>query len=188
MKTDAGSLKKGDIIDYKDQFCCVIKTDHNFRGRGSAVIKVKIKNIKVGNTIEVTMRPNEMLELLDVQVIQMQYLYSDSQKLYFMDERSYNQYSIDVAATGDIYKYFKEGEIMYVLLYNDEAITIRPPQTVRLKVTVAQDAVKGDTATAAKKDVTVETGVTVKVPLFIKKDDTILINPETGEYMERVNS
>ena len=187
MNIDAVNIKKGDIISHNSQIWQVIKTEHNFRGRGSAVIRLKLKNIKTGSTVEQTSRSNEIYQALDISSIQMQYLYSDGQNLYFMDLRTYNQYQLDAKIVGTMSQYFKEGEVMYVLLYDDEPITIRPPQTVRLKVTTAQDAVKGDTATAAKKDVIIETGAVVKVPLFIKKDDIILVNPENGEYIERVN-
>jgi len=187
MNTDAVNIKKGDIISHNSQIWQVVKTEHNFRGRGSAVIRLKLKNIKTGASVEQTSRSNEIYQALDISSTQMQFLYSDEQNLYFMDPRSFNQYQLKANIIGNMVKYFKQGETMYVLLYDDEPITIRPPQTVRLKVTSAQDAVKGDTATAAKKDIIVETGTVVKVPLFIKKDDIILVNPENGEYIERVN-
>jgi elongation factor P len=84
--------------------------------------------------------------------------------------------------------FLKEGDSVYIVMHDGKPISMRPPQSVKLKVIEADDAVKGDTATAPKKTVTVETGVTVKVPLFIKKDEIIVINPETGEYVERATN
>ena len=116
----------------------------------------------------------------------MQYLYKDNENLYFMDERNYNQFSIPISVVGDVSRFFKEGEKMYVYLHDDKPLSVRPPLSVKLKVVDSENAVKGDTVTGAKKPVRVETGVTVMVPLFVKVGETITVNPETGEYTGRV--
>ena len=103
-----------------------------------------------------------------------------------MDERTYNQFTLPLNIVGDVYKYFKEGDKMYIYLHDEKPLTLRPPMSVKLKVTAADAADKGDTVSGAKKPVTVETGATVMVPLFIKVGETITINPETGEYTGRV--
>jgi len=188
MKKNASQLKKGEIIDYNNQPWQVTKTEHNFRARGSANVKIKIKNLKNSNQIEISLRPNESINILNVNSILMQFLYCDQDNCHFINPHNYQQYQISINIVGNINQFLKEGEKLYVLLYNNKALAIRPPQTVKLKVTEAQSAIKGDTATAAKKTVKVETGVSIKVPLFIKKNDIILINPQTQEYIERINS
>lgn len=185
MKTNAGNIVKGQYIRLDGNICAVVTTEHNFRGRGSATIRLKVKNLINGSTVEHTFRPSELIEVIDIDSVQLQYLYADDKVLHFMDDKTYEQYEVSKTLAGDYVSLFKQGEQMYVLLYDNHTIAIRPPLVVRLKVTIAQDAVKGDTATAARKEVTVETGATIKVPLFIKKGDTIAISTETGQYLER---
>lgn len=186
MQVDAGSLKKGEFIELNHEIFQVLKTEHNFRGRGSASLRVKLKNVKTGNSLETNFRTNDTIDHIDVDVTKVRFLYKDANALHFMDERTYEQHQISSKVVGSTANFLKEGDIIFVLMYQGETIAIRPPQSVRLKVTKAEDAIKGDTATSTKKPVTVETGITVNVPLFIKTGDTIVINPETGEYVERV--
>lgn len=164
----------------------VQKADFYSPGKGSALMKARIKNILSGKNIEYAYKSNEQVEVVDVESIEMQYLYKDSENLFYMDERTYNQYSLPISAVGDVHRFFKEGDKMYVYMHDDKPLTIRPPMSVKLKVIEAEDADKGNTVTGAKKSVTVETGVTVLVPLFVKVGETISINPETGEYTGRV--
>lgn len=149
-------------------------------------MKTKIKSLEDEKTQEKTFKSNEMVEVVDIEVIELQYLYQDGDFAYFMDERSFEQYSLSKKAIRNILNYLKEGQKLSVLLNQNEPLAVRAPQTVKLKVTKAQEAVKGDTAMTAKKMVTVETGVKVSVPLFIRQGDIISVNPQTGEYIERV--
>lgn len=186
MKIDAGSLKKGDFIEQNNELFVVDKTEHNFHGRGTATLRVKLKNVRTGNALETSFRTSNMIEQVEVDVVRVQYLYKDATSLYFMDERTFEQHTVPAAMVGNTANYLKEGDGLFILTHNDVAIAIRPPQSVQLKVTEADDAVKGDTATNAKKIVTLETGVKVGVPLFIKKGDTIVVDPDTGNYVERI--
>jgi len=186
MKTNAGNLKKGDFVYYQGEIWQVQKADFYSPGKGSALMKARIKNLITGKNIEYAFKSNEQVELVDVQSVEMQFLYKDNESLYFMDERNYNQFSLPLNIVGDVYKYFKEGDKMFVYLHDEKPLTIRPPMSVRLKVVEADSAVKGDTVTGAKKAITVETGATVLVPLFVKVGEIISINPETGEYTGRV--
>jgi len=187
MKTNAGNLKKGEFVYHNGgEIWQVQKADFYSPGKGSALMKARIKNLVSGKNIEFAYKSNEQVEVLDVTSIEMQYLYKDNENLYFMDERTYNQFTIPLNIAGDVYKYFKEGDKMFVYVHNDKPLSIRPPSSVRLKIIEAEDAVKGDTVSGAKKPVKVETGVIVMVPLFVKVGETISINPETGEYTGRV--
>jgi elongation factor P len=188
MRTNAGALKKGDFISYQGQIWQVQKADFYSPGKGSALMKSKIKNLMSGKNIDYTLKSNEQVEVLDVQTVEMQYLYKDQENIYLMNEQNYNQYYLPLEVVGEIVKYLKEGEKYYVYLYDDKPLTLRPPMSVRLKVVETEDAIKGDTVSGAKKPAKLETGVTVMVPLFIKVGDVVTVNPETGAYGERVKS
>lgn len=185
MKTSAGNLKKGDFISYQDGTWQVQKAEFYSPGKGSALMRAKIKNVSTGKNIDYAFKSNEDVETLDVQSLEMQYLYKDAELAYFMDERTYIQYDAPLSVMGDIIQYFKEGEKMYVFVQNEKILSVRPPMSVKLKIVETEDAAKGDTVTNARKPATVETGATVMVPLFCKAGDVITINPETTEYTGR---
>lgn len=186
MKTNAGNLKKGEFVLHNGEIWQVQKAEFYSPGKGSALMKTRLKNIKSDKTIDFTYKSSEDVETLDVETVELQYLYKDENNIYFMNERTFEQYELPKKQGGNIANFLKEGDKLFVLLYNGKPIALRPPQSVYLKVTKAQEAAKGDTVTNAKKEVAVETGVKVLVPLFIKTGDTIVINPENGEYIERV--
>lgn len=186
MRTSAGNLKKGDFVFYQGEIWQVQKADFYSPGKGSALMKTRIKNLLSSKNIEYTYKSNETVEVLEVESIEMQYLYKDNENLYFMNERSYNQYLLPLNVIGEVANFLKEGGKYFVYLHEDKPLTMRPPLSVKLKVTETEDAVKGDTVSGAKKQAKVETGVIVMVPLFVKVGDTITVNPETGQYGERV--
>ncbi|PIP14932.1 elongation factor P [Candidatus Roizmanbacteria bacterium CG22_combo_CG10-13_8_21_14_all_35_9] len=185
MRTNAGNLKKGDFVYYQGEVWQVQKADFYSPGKGSALMKAKIKNLLSGKNIEYAYKSNEQVDVLNVESIEMQYLYKDNENIYLMNERTYNQFTVPLSVVGEVANFLKEGTKLYVYLHNDKPLTIRPPMSVKLKVVEAEMAVKGDTVSGAKKPVVVETGVTVMVPLFVKVGETVIINPETGEYTGR---
>jgi len=185
MKTRAGNLKKGEFVKYQNETWQVQKADFYSPGKGSAMMKAKIKNLITGKNIDYTFKSNEDVETVSVESVEMQYLYKDMENLYFMDERTYNQYSVPLEPVGEAAKFLKEGEKYFVYLSNEKALNIRPPMSVRLKIVEVEEADKGDTVSGAKKPAKLETGVTVMVPLFVKVGETIIVNPETGEYTGR---
>ncbi len=186
MKVKAGNLKKGEFVLYQGQIWQVQKADFYSPGKGSALMKTRIKNLVTGKNIEYTYKSNEDVETLEVNSVEMQYLYKDGENLYFMDERSYNQYQVPLSVAGTIANYLKEGEKLFVFLHDEKPLTLRPPASVRLKIVETEDAVKGDTVSGAKKLAKLETGATVMVPLFVKEGETVIVNPETEQYVERV--
>lgn len=185
MKTKAGNLKKGEFVFYQGDIWQVQKADFYSPGKGSALMKARIKNILSGKNIDYTYKSNEDVETMEVESREMQYLYKDSENLHFMDERTYNQYTVPFAVVGSISDYFKEGDKLYVYIHDEKPLSVRPPMSVRLKVVETEDSVKGDTVSGAKKSAKLETGVSVLVPLFVKPGETITVNPETGEYTGR---
>lgn len=185
MKTTAGNVKKGDFLVHQDDIWQVVKTDFHFQGRGMATVRIRIKSVSSGKNIELGFKSPEQVEQAEVTTTKMQYLYKDTSSLYFMDE-NYNQHSVGLSLVEDIVDFMKEGDSYYLLLHHDRPLTVRPPASVKLKVIETEAAIKGDTVSGAKKKAKVETGVIVMVPLFIKEGEMIVINPETGEYVERV--
>ncbi len=188
MAMNAGNLKKGDFVFYQAEIWQVQKADFYSPGKGSALMKTRIKNVKTAKNIDVTYKSNESVDTVDVESVEMQFLYKDAENVYFMDNRSYNQYSLPLDIVGNVANYLKEGENYYIYLHDEKPLSMRPPMSVHLKVIETEDSVKGDTVSGAKKPAKVETGVTVMVPLFVKVGDTITINPETGQYGERVKA
>ncbi len=188
MKTNAGNLKKGEFIEYQSEIWQIQKADFYSPGKGSALMKTKIKNIMSGKTLDYSFKSNETVETLQVDCLELEYLYKDTEQLYFMNPRNYNQYSLPIRVVGTSAEYMKEGNSYFVYVYDEKPLTMRPALSVRLKVVETEEAVKGDTVSGAKKTAKVETGVTVMVPLFVKVGDIITVNPETGEYGERVKA
>lgn len=188
MHTNAGNLKKGDFIIHEEKIWQVVKTEFSFHGRGMAVMRAKIKNIESGKNVDITYKTVDGVEIVDVESKQMQFLYGDEKELYFMDEQTFNQLSVKRSVVGEIASFFKEGDKYYLLLHGGKALNVRSPASIKLKVTQTEHGAKGDTVSAPKKQAMVETGATVTVPLFIKEGDMIVVNPETGEYVERVKS
>lgn len=185
MEINAGNLKKGDFISYQGEIWQIQKAEFYSPGKGSALMKTKIKNLITGKNIDVTFKSNEKVLLIEVASVEMQFLYKDQENLYFMEEKTFNQYFVPIKRVGKTADFLKEGIKVYVYLHDDQALAIRPPMSVKLKVIKTEVGIKGDTVSGAKKPAVLETGVTVMVPLFIKEGEEILVNPETGEYMER---
>ncbi len=188
MNTNAGNLKKGDFIYYQNEIWQIQKADFYSPGKGSALMKTKIKNLQSGKNIDYTFKSQETVDTLGVESIEMQYLYKDAQSLHLMDERTYQQYEIPLSIVGDVVNFLKEGTKHFVYIHDDKPLNIRPPLSVKLKVIETEDAIKGDTVSGAKKRAKLETGVIVQVPLFVKPGDTVTVNPQTGQYGERVKS
>jgi elongation factor P len=181
----AGNLTKGIFILFKNEPYEVTKAEFYAPGKGSAICRAKLKSLKTGNTQEFTYKSNESVEELDVMAKEMQYLYHDPSEVVFMDQRTYEQVSVPTALLEGKTQYLIPELMMYVVFLDDKPIGVRFPQKVHMKVTHAEDAVAGNTVTAARKPVTVETGLTVLVPLFIKDGETVIVDTTTGEYVSR---
>ena len=185
MNTSVTSLKKGQFIIYNREIWQVISTTHNFRGRGSATVKIRMKNLKSENSLDISYQSGEFVETPDVDSVKLQFLYKEGDLYHFMDPKTYDQHDFSKSQVSEIADFLKEGGEYFALMHNGKSLTIRNPKSLVLVVTEADEAIKGNTAEAAKKFVRVETGVKIAVPLFIKKGDKIVIKPETGEYIER---
>ncbi len=183
-----GNLAKGMFILFKNEPFEVTKAEFYAPGKGSAISRAKLKSLKTGNTQEFTFKSNESIEELDVMAKEMQYLYHDATEAVFMDQRTYEQVSVPAALLEGKTQYLIPELMMYIVFLDEKPLGVRFPLKVHLKVTHADDAVAGNTVTAARKPVTLETGMTLLVPLFIKDNETVIVDTSTGEYVSRASA
>ncbi len=156
------------------------------QGRQGGLIILKLKNVESGANQEITVKSGSKVEELETETKEVQYLYSDTTTAHFMDTITFESVEVPLAMIDDYKQYLKEGEKTLVLIADGNIIDIKRKGSVELKVVEATDAVKGNTATNALKEVVLETGYKVGVPMFIKQGDTVTINTDTGEYTGRV--
>ncbi|ABN52082.1 MAG TPA: elongation factor P [Hungateiclostridium thermocellum] len=182
----AGDFKNGVTFELDGQIFQVIEFQHVKPGKGAAFVRTKLKNIVTGATIEKTFNPTDKMPKAHIERKDMQYLYNDGDLYYFMDTETFEQLPLGKDKIGDALKFVKENEIVKVLSHKGNVFGIEPPNFVELEVTDTEPGFKGDTATGATKPAIVETGASIKVPLFVNKGDIIRIDTRTGEYMERV--
>ena len=155
-------------------------------GKGQAFSRVRIRNLKNGRTIERTFKSGETIEAADVADVEMQYLYSDEQFWHFMNPQSYEQMAADKNAVGDNAKWLKEQDVCIITLWNGVPLAVEPPNTVILKVVETDPGLKGDTSGGGGKPATLETGLKVSVPLFIREGEFVRIDTRENKYVERV--
>ncbi|NLJ91154.1 MAG: elongation factor P [Clostridiales bacterium] len=183
----AGDFKNGLTIEYDGSVYQIIEFQHVKPGKGAAFVRTKMRDIKHGGIVETSFRPQEKFEQAHIERNEMQYLYSDDDLYYFMNNTTYDQIAIDKDVIGDALKFVKENDSVKVLSHNGSVFDVEPPINVELEVTQTEPGFKGDTATGATKPAIVETGAQVNVPLFVNIGDIISIDTRTGEYLKRVN-
>lgn len=186
MALSITNLRKGTVFQLEGVPYRVMEYSHKVMGRGGASVNVKIKSLLDGKVLTKTFHGNDTVEDADVGNRPMQYLYSDAGRYYFMDPVSYEQFELDAEALEGKTGFIKEGDNVTAQFFSERIINIELPKNVPLKVEYTENAVRGDTSSAITKDARLETGITVKVPAFIKTGDLISVNTETGEYRERV--
>ena len=178
-------LKKNVLITLDGQPYKVIEYSQKVMGRGGSIVNVRVKNLITGALIPKTFKGQEKIEPAEVTTKKVQYLYKDDDKFYFMDPITFEQYELSNDLVGDSKDFMKDGDEMDIQFYNGSAINLTLPKNLWLEVTYTENAVKGDTSTSVMKDATLETGVVVKVPAFIKTGDVISVDTETYAYRER---
>ncbi len=182
---DAGDLRNGSVFERDGQLYVCVGFSHMKMGRGTAQVRARLRNLKTGAITDETFRPEQRFTKVRIEKKNMQYLYSDGDQYHFMDTSTYDQVVMPVSALGDALSYIKESSEITVLSYEDQPIGVELPTSVDLEVTKTDPGFKGDTATGASKPATLETGLTVAVPLFVNQGDRIKVDTRTGEYMER---
>ena len=178
-------LKKNALITLDGQPYKVVEYYQKVLGRGGSIVNVKIKNLITGALIPKTFKGQEKIEPAEVLNKHVQYLYKDDEKFYFMDPETFEQYELSADMVGDLKDFMKDGEEMDIQFYNGTAINLVLPKNLWLEVTYTETAVKGDTSTSVMKDATLETGVVIKVPAFIKVGDIVSVDTDTDAYRER---
>jgi elongation factor P len=183
---DVNELRKGVNFVLDGNLYKVLDYQHNKPGRGNATIRVKARDIRKGTTLEKTFQSGDRVQDIRLDYHNVQYLYNDSELYYFMDLETFEQPGINRAIIGDSAGFLKEGMEVKLTFYESEPIDIELPTSVDLKVTHAEAAVRGDTATGVTKRVMTETGQEVQVPYFVNEGDTIRVDTRTGTYVTRV--
>ena len=182
-----GDIVKGSCLLQNGQPYLVVEREFHTPGKGTAIARVKMKSIKDGAVLTMTIPTQQEVEDAQVEVHVCQFQYADTENYHFMDNESYDQYEIPVASHEDKKFYLKEGESYDLTFFSGQVIDIKIPYKVVFTVAESENYVKGDTVSGATKPVVTETGLTVRVPLFIKQGEKIRVNTETNEYVERVN-
>jgi elongation factor P len=183
-----GEIVKGTCLLQKGQPYLVVEREFHTPGKGTAIARVKMKSIKDGSVLSLTIPTQQEVEDAQVDTQKCQFQYADQDAYHFMDNVSYEQYEVNITDHEDKKYYLKEGENYELTIWEGAVIDIKIPYKVVFTVAESENYVKGDTVSGATKPVVTETGLTVRVPLFIKQGEKILVNTETNEYVERVNS
>ncbi len=179
-------LRKGVIIELDDKLYQVIDYKH-IKMKRTALARVKLRDIRAGHTIEQSFQSDQKFTRARLDFRGMQYLYNDGDLYYFMDEENFEQMPLNASQLGDTINYLKEGMSLQVSSYKGEMVGVEMPITVELQVADTGPSFKGDTATAGNKPATLETGITIQVPLFVNKGDIIKVDTRDGSYLERVS-
>lgn len=188
MALSITDLKKGTLFDLDGVPYRVMDYSQKAMGRGGSIVSVRIKSLLDGKVQDRTFKGNEQLQRAEVTNKNVQYLYKDGHGYHFMDGQTYEQFSLPANLVDDKAGYFKEGDEVSAQMFNGRIINIELPKNVLLKVTYTENAVRGDTSTAINKDATLETGLVIKVPAFIKQGDTLSVDTTNGTYRERAKS
>ena len=181
-----GELRKGVVIELDGDLWQILDYHHIKMGRGSAQVRIKLRNVKKGTTIERSFQAGERWPRVQLDRRPVQFLYRDGDEFHFMELESYEQFHLTAEQLGDAVYYLKDGMTVDRTSYQGETIGVELPVTVDLVVTETEPGFAGDTQTGARKPATTETGLVVQVPIFVSEGDTIRVDTRTGEYVTRV--
>jgi len=182
----AGDFRNGVTFDMDGSVFQIIEFQHVKPGKGAAFVRTKIRNVITGSVTERTFNPSDKFPEAFVERKDMQYLYNDGELYYFMDMETYEQIPLDKEKLPDNFDFVKENVIVKIISYKGNVFGVEIPNFVELLVTHSEPAIKGDTVNNTLKPATMETGVTIKVPMFISEGDILRIDTRNGEYLERV--
>lgn len=180
-------IKTGKVIKVNAEPYIIIKTDHHKMGRGGAVLKIKCRNLINGNVLERTYQGSEKAEEAETQTKKANFMYKDKDEAYFMDNTNYEQFNLHLEEIGEAAKFLKDGTDVDVLYFENKPVSISLPVKMDFKVVSAPPGIKGNSAGNVNKQVEIETGAVLNVPMFINEGDVIRINTDTGEYVERAS-
>lgn len=178
-------LKKGVVCQIDGKPYRVVEYSQKVMGRGGSIVNVKLKNLVDGSVIPKTFKGQDKIERAEVTNKTVQYLYTDGTDYHFMDPVTFDQFQLGEDVVDNATNYLKEGDELALQFFGDKVINVELPKNLYLEVTYAEDVVKGDTTSSVLKDATLETGLVIKVPAFIKVGDVVSVDTATGEYRER---
>jgi len=178
-------IKNGMTFVYENNLYLVVEFQHVKPGKGAAFVRVKMKNLRTSSTIEKTFNTNIKLEKAIITKKTMQYLYNTGEEFFFMDMETYDQVEISKKQIEHESNFLKENDSVELVYFKDELIGVNLPDKIVLKVVTTEPAVKGNTATNATKDAVLETGLTIRVPLFIAEGDELVVSTADGKYVSR---
>ena len=186
MTVTTSELRKGLTIILDDQLYKVMDWQHNKQGRGSAQVRLQLKNLRTGSNIERTFQAGAKFDDVRMERRPLQFMYADGDQYNFMDPENYEQCSMSKEILGSAVNYIRENDMVDLIMHQEEVMEVDLPAAVVLKIVRSDPGVRGDTATGASKPATLETGITVNVPLFVNEGDSIKVDTRTGKYLERV--
>lgn len=184
---DAGEVRKGITIELDGQPFQVLDYQHIKMARGSAQVRLKLRDVRAGHTTERVFQASQKFTKAFLNRRLVQYLYNDGSLYYFMDNETFEQTAVDKIMLENALNYMKDGANMHLLTFKGQTIGVELPVSVELKVAETGPGFKGDTASAGGKPAKLETGLTLQVPFFINTNDTIKVDTRTGEYLERIS-
>jgi len=184
---DTGDLRKGATMEFDGRLVKVIEFAHNKQGRGSAQVRLTLRDLRTGSTTQHSVQAGSRWPAVRLERKHVQYLYSDTGQYHFMDTDTFYQVMLNESSVGNAINFIKENDTVDLLTYNDEPIDLELPTSVNLTVAETDPGLKGDTASGGTKPAKLETGLVVSVPLFINIGDTLKVDTRTSEYIERVN-
>jgi len=178
-------LKTGLTIETDGSIWRVVDFQHVKPGKGAAFVRSKLRNLRSGAIQEKTFRAGEKVGKAQIDNRKMQYLYADGNSHVFMDNNTYDQVELQADQLEHELQFLQENMNVTIIMYEGETLGVQLPKTVELQVTESEPGIKGDTATGATKEATLETGLTIQVPLFVNQGDVLVINTDEGEYVSR---
>ena len=179
----AGDFRKGVTIDIDGNVFTIVDFQHVKPGKGAAFVRTRIKNVVTGAVLDRNWNTVDRVEKATIETKKMQYLYSDGELYYFMDNDTYEQLPLNKSQVEDALMYIRENDTATIKFYKGQAFSVEPDNFVELLVTECEPGVKGDTATNVTKQATLETGAVVNVPMFVNQGEVIRIDTRSGEYM-----
>ena len=180
-----GEIKRGITVEIDGTLYQIVEFQHIKMGRGSAQVRMKLRNVRRGDLIEKTVQAGDRFQRARLDHRSVQFMYKDGTHYHFMDTASFDQLALDEELLGDAVNYLSDGMVAQLSEYEGEAIGVELPASVVLTVTEVEFGIKGDTATGATKPATLETGLRLNVPLFVGMGDKIKVDTRSGEYLER---
>jgi elongation factor P len=186
MTISTNDLKNGMTLELENGLFQVVEFQHVKPGKGGAFVRTKLRNVRLGTTVEKTFRADEKVEQAVIDKREMQYLYPEGDEYVFMDTETYDQLQVPVKSLGEAAGFLLEGNTAVLQMYKSEIVGVDLPASVEVEVTYTEPGLQGDRSSAGRKPATIQTGITVQVPLFVVTGDKIKVDTRSGEYITRV--